>query len=132
MGSPVTRSIAERRLARLARSGVHFCEDAPKHAKDLKDLADKVARFGSVEEQARLFKALADETRLRILNLLRSREMCVCEIMIALGLTQPTASHHLKILEGAELVKDVRKGKWIFYRVADLGLVKRILGLHVR
>jgi DNA-binding transcriptional ArsR family regulator len=128
----VTGSVAERRLARLARSGIHFCEDASKHARDLKDLADEVARADSVEKQTRLFKALADETRLRILNLLRSREMCVCEIMIALGLTQPTASHHLKILEGAELVKDVRKGKWVFYKIANPRLVRRILGLHVR
>jgi len=132
VGSSVTGSVAERRLARLARSGIHFCEDASKHARDLKDLADEVARADSVEKQTRLFKALADETRLRILNLLRSREMCVCEIMIALGLTQPTASHHLKILEGAELVKDVRKGKWVFYKIANPRLVRRILGLHVR
>jgi ArsR family transcriptional regulator len=128
----MTKSTAEKRLARLAKSGVHFCEDAHKHAKDLKDLADKVAKIGSVEKQSRVFKALADATRLRILNLLRSREMCVCEIMIALDLTQPTASHHLRILEGAELVEDLRKGKWVFYKIANPRLVERILGLHVQ
>jgi DNA-binding transcriptional ArsR family regulator len=125
------RSAAEKRLDRLAKSGIHFCEDAPKHAKDLKELADRVAKLGVVEKQSRIFKALADETRLRILNLLRAREMCVCEIMIALGLTQPTASHHLRILESVELVEDLRKGKWVFYKIANHGLVEKILGFDV-
>jgi DNA-binding transcriptional ArsR family regulator len=125
------RSAAEKRLDRLAKSGIHFCEDAPKHAKDLKELADRVAKLGVVEKQSRIFKALADETRLRILNLLRAREMCVCEIMIALGLTQPTASHHLRILESVELVEDLRKGKWVFYKIANHGLVERVLGFDV-
>jgi len=126
------RSTAEKRLARLAKSGIHFCEDAPKHAKDLKELADRVAKLGVVEKQSRIFKALADETRLRILSLLRAREMCVCEIMIALDLTQPTASHHLRILEGAELVEDLRKGKWVFYKIVNPELVERMLGLDVQ
>jgi len=125
------RSAAEKRLDRLAKSGIHFCEDAPKHAKDLKELADRVAKLGVVEKQSRIFKTLADETRLRILNLLRAREMCVCEIMIALGLTQPTASHHLRILESVELVEDLRKGKWVFYKIANHGLVEKILGFDV-
>lgn len=132
MDSFMPRSTAENRLARLAKSGIHFCEDAPKHAKDLKELADKVAKLSVVEGQARIFKALADETRLRILNLLRTREMCVCEITIALDLTQPTTSHHLRILEGAELVEDLRKGKWVFYKLANPRLVERILGFDVQ
>jgi DNA-binding transcriptional ArsR family regulator len=128
----MTKSTAEKRLARLAKSGVHFCEDAPKHAKDLKDLANRVAKLDVVKKQSRIFKAVADETRLRILNLLRARETCVCEIMIALNLTQPTASHHLRILESAELVEDLRKGKWVFYKIANPKLVERILGLDVQ
>ena len=128
----MTKSTAEKRLARLAKSGIHFCEDAPKHAKDLKDLANRVAKLDAVKKQSRIFKALADETRLRILNLLRARETCVCEIMIALNLTQPTASHHLRILESAELVEDLRKGKWVFYKIANPKLVERILGLDVQ
>jgi len=120
-------STAEKRLDRLAKSRVHFCEDAPTHAKDLRELAKKFAEPAVAEGQSRLFKALADETRLRILSLLRVREMCVCEIMVALELTQPTASHHLRILEGTGLVEDLRKGKWVFYRTADAAFVKRIL-----
>lgn len=128
MGFAMSRSTAEKRLDRLAKSGVYFCEDAPKHAKDLKELADKVAKPGTLEKQSRIFKALSDETRLRILSLLRVREMCVCEIMIALELTQPTASHHLRILESVGLVEDLRKGKWVFYRTANPTFIEKILG----
>ncbi len=69
---------------------------------------------------------MADETRLRILKLLEAREMCVCEVMVALGLTQPTASHHLGILENAGLVKDRKAGKWVFYRIADQKLIENL------
>jgi len=57
--------------------------------------------------------------------------MCVCEVMIALNLTQPTASHHLKILENAGLVKSRKEGKWVYYRLKDPEIIKTIskLGL---
>jgi ArsR family transcriptional regulator len=66
-----------------------------------------------------VFSALADNTRLRILQLLAKEELCACEVMAALDLTQPTASHHLGILERCGLVISRREGKWVFYRVAD-------------
>jgi ArsR family transcriptional regulator len=78
-----------------------------------------------------MFKALADETRLKILRLLAKREMCVCEVMAALSLTQPTASHHLRILENAELVKDRKDGKWVFYSLADPVVMRSLLQFNV-
>ena len=83
------------------------------------------------EQEQFLAKALADEIRLRILNILVIREMCVCEVLVALQLTQPTASHHLAILENAGLVKKRKEGKWVLYRVSDPELVVglRKLGL---
>jgi ArsR family transcriptional regulator len=66
-----------------------------------------------------IFSGLADNTRLRILQLLGKEELCACEVMAALDLTQPTASHHLGILERSGLVVSRREGKWVFYRVAD-------------
>jgi len=59
------------------------------------------------------------------------REMCVCEIMVALNLTQPTASHHLGILEKEGIIKRRKEGKWVFYAVADLEIIEGIgkLGL---
>lgn len=77
---------------------------------------------------AELLKALADETRLHILAMLRDGEMCVCEIIEALPLSQPAISHHLKILRQAGLVTDRRQGKWIYYDLDPQGL-ERILSL---
>ncbi len=121
----------DKRLLRLMHSGRCKPEDVVKCAAELKQLADKVAPVELSDKQGRFFKALGDETRMRILKLLEVREMCVCEVMVALGLTQPTASHHLGILENSGLVKNRREGQWIFYSVADLKLIEnfRVLGL---
>ena len=66
-------------------------------------------------DRADLFKALADETRLRILHLLFEREQCVTELMAALGLNQSHVSHHLKVLKTAGLVHHRRDGHRICY-----------------
>jgi ArsR family transcriptional regulator len=67
----------------------------------------------------RVFFGFADKTRLKILKLVEKEDLCACEIMAALELTQPTVSHHLGILERSGLVASRREGKWVFYRVAD-------------
>ncbi|MEW5919583.1 MAG: metalloregulator ArsR/SmtB family transcription factor [Bacillota bacterium] len=61
------------------------------------------------------FKALGEEVRLKIIEMLLPGELCVCEIMEQLGLSQPAVSHHMKILKQAGLVSDRREGKWIHY-----------------
>ena len=67
-----------------------------------------------------LFQLLADETRLRCVVLLRREgELCVCELMHAIGESQPKVSRHLATLRDAELVSDRRVGQWVFYRLAD-------------
>jgi len=70
---------------------------------------------------ARFFKTLADETRLRILALLTSGELCVCDLMAALELPQSTVSRHLATLRNAGLVDDRRQGVWMYYRLAQPG-----------
>ena len=65
-----------------------------------------------------LFKALADDTRLRILALLAAGEICVCHIHGALGLPQPTVSRHLAYLRRAGLVATRKEGLWVRYRLA--------------
>jgi ArsR family transcriptional regulator len=65
------------------------------------------------------FKALADATRLRILNLLLHGEMCVCDIQLVLRASQPNVSRHLSYLKNAGLVLDRRAGYRVFYRLAD-------------
>jgi ArsR family transcriptional regulator len=108
------------------RSGLCPHEEPSEYAVELRQLADKVADVGEVEKRSRIFKALADATRLRILKLLEVREMCVCEVMIALGLTQPTTSHHLGILENAGLIKGRKEGKWVFYSIVNQKMVEKI------
>lgn len=61
------------------------------------------------------FKALGDPTRLEIVKLLVGKEMCVCDIINSFQVSQPTISHHLRVLKQAELVKDKKDGKWIYY-----------------
>ena len=71
-------------------------------------------------ELARVFKAIADPVRLRLLSLIASHaggEACVCELTGAFALTGPTISHHLKVLREAGLVDSERRGTWIYYRV---------------
>jgi ArsR family transcriptional regulator len=62
-----------------------------------------------------LFKALSDETRLRILSVVWQGEMCVCEIEQALGLTQSNASRHLTVLKNAGLITGVKRAQWMYY-----------------
>lgn len=122
---------ASKRLSRLIKSGICPAEDASKYTVELKQIAEKIADRNSAKKQSNFFKALADETRLRILKLLEVREMCVCEIMVALDLTQPTASHHLGLLENAGLIKDRKEGKWVFYSIADPELLKKMHKLKI-
>jgi ArsR family transcriptional regulator len=68
---------------------------------------------------AGIFRALADETRLRMMGLLlRRRELCVCDFVGVLGITQSKASRHLRYLLHAGLVDDRRAGPWVHYRLA--------------
>src|SRR2546425_6845029 len=71
-------------------------------------------------EMETLFKALADATRLRILGLLLTGEVCVCHIHESLRIPQSKASRHLAYLRRAGLVETRRDGLWIHYRIADL------------
>ena len=74
---------------------------------------------------ASLLKALADPTRLRLLSMIQSHEggeACVCELTEPLGLTQPTVSHHLKVLADAGLVQRDKRGVWAYYRAVPATL----------
>ncbi|SMP61205.1 ArsR/SmtB family transcription factor [Anoxynatronum buryatiense] len=68
-----------------------------------------------MKEQADCFKALGDMTRLSILMMLADGEKCACDIQENFDLKQPTISHHMKILQQAELVRVEKRGKWMFY-----------------
>lgn len=66
-------------------------------------------------EYVQLFKALADETRLKIIELLSSGEMCACQLLENFNITQPTLSYHMKILCDSGIVKGRREGAWMYY-----------------
>jgi len=80
-----------------------------------------------------VYKCLADQTRLRILGLLRAGEICVCHIHDSLGLPQTKVSRHLAYLRRAGLVQTRRQGLWIYYRLAqtDEPVVQAIVDLAV-
>lgn len=74
------------------------------------------------EDLAGTLKALADPVRLRLLSFLAAQpegEACVCHLVEPVGLSQPTVSHHLKLLHDAGLVEREKRGAWVYYRVAN-------------
>jgi ArsR family transcriptional regulator len=78
-------------------------------------------------ELSRVFKAIADPVRLRLLSLIASHaggEACVCDLTDAFDLTGPTISHHLKVLREAGIIDGERRGTWIYYRVLPHTLQK--------
>ena len=88
---------------------------------------------GEADALAGALKALADPARLRLLSLIQSQpehEACVCHLTEPLGLTQPTVSHHLKVLLQAGLVEREQRGSWAFFRVVPdrLQTLRELLG----
>jgi ArsR family transcriptional regulator len=74
---------------------------------------------------AQVFKALADPVRLRLVSLIGAHqggEVCVCELTTAFALTQPTISHHLKILREAGIIDCERRGTWVYYWLVPAAL----------
>jgi ArsR family transcriptional regulator len=72
-----------------------------------------------VRPLTRLFRALGDETRLRMVALLSHGELCVCHLEKALALSQPNVSRHLGLLKSAGVVDSRREGTWVYYRLVD-------------
>lgn len=79
----------------------------------LKPAAEEAAKL------APLFKALSDETRVKIIYALAQQELCVCDIAELTGCTLPAVSHHLRILRNMGLAKSRKEGKYIFYNIDD-------------
>lgn len=71
-------------------------------------------------QKARLFKALGDEVRLKLLHLVRDQEVCVCDLVSILNMAQGTLSHHLLVLQQAGLVTSRKQGRWNYYQATAL------------
>ena len=84
-----------------------------------------------MEDIATVFKALSDETRLRIVKLLEKGELCVCDLTAALDMVQPKVSFHLNTLKDAGLIKDRKNGRWVHYRLDESDLFRRMLLVSV-
>ena len=110
--------MTQNRLRRLVGSGLRGACRPNERISELRSRAKEVdvPTIGRLEQ---VFFGLADKSRLMILELLAKEELCECEVSSALGLTQPTASHHLNILERSGLVSTRRDGKWVFYRISS-------------
>ncbi|MCZ8511940.1 metalloregulator ArsR/SmtB family transcription factor [Paenibacillus filicis] len=82
-----------------------------------------------IHEMSDMFKLLGDKTRLTIVALLKEKELCVCDIVGAVGISQPGVSQHLRKLKDGGLVNEQRKGQWIYYSLSldDKPYVKELL-----
>ncbi|MFQ3477402.1 winged helix-turn-helix transcriptional regulator [Halonotius sp. F2-221B] len=85
----------------------------------LTSLFDLTADDEQVDAQLTVFKALANEHRIRILDALRDGEMCACELQVVLDAPQSTVASHLRELNDAGIIKKRQQGKWTYYRIGD-------------
>jgi ArsR family transcriptional regulator len=79
----------------------------------------------AAERLAGMFKALGDPTRVKLVSLIAASanaEACICDLVEPVGLSQPTVSHHMRLLVDAGLVTREQRGKWAYYRVQDQAL----------
>jgi ArsR family transcriptional regulator len=96
----------------LPLTGISGCDVAP--------LVREPLSGEAAVELAAMLKALSDPVRLRLLSVVASHaggEACVCDLSVGIELTQPTISHHLKILRTAGLLDSERRGSWVYYRL---------------
>ena len=75
-------------------------------------------------DSARVFKAFCDENRLMILEMLQSGEKCACVLLEKLKISQPTLSHHMKILCDSGIISSRKEGKWTYYSISAEGCEK--------
>ncbi|MFG1935275.1 ArsR/SmtB family transcription factor [Mycobacterium sp. NPDC048908] len=112
--------------SRIAMSVVPGCDVAP--------LVSEPLTAEAAVDLAAMLKALSDPVRLRLLSVIASHsggEACVCDVSVGIDLSQPTISHHLKVLRTAGLLDSERRGSWVYYRAIPEALHKlsRIFGV---
>ena len=76
----------------------------------------------NTKKTAAVFKAFCDENRIKILQLLQGGEKCACKLLTEMNITQPTLSHHMKILCDSGIVKGRKEGKWMHYSISQDGI----------
>ena len=100
-------------------AGVECCEESVVHSDLVSLVREKLPAENDMQDLAELFKIFGDTTRIRILFVLFEAEVCVCDLAETLGMTQSAISHQLKMLKSSGLVRARRRGKSVFYSLAD-------------
>ncbi len=119
------------RLKRLTETELCQAEVVDEYRNELLQLTANVADFETAKRNSKFFKALSDQKRLRIVKLLTVKEMCICELMVCLDMTQPNLSHHVQILENVGIINRTKKGKWVYCSLADRKLVDNLIKLNL-
>jgi ArsR family transcriptional regulator len=124
-----------RKLVAVATTTLSGQAELPVLANCCSPVVGEVMPVAEAEALAGSLKAIADPTRLRLVSLVAAhagREACVCELIEPVGLSQPTVSHHLKILVEAGILAREQRGKWAYYRLVPDALVEiaRLLTPH--
>ena len=96
-----------------------LCQEACVNVENVDTVKLKMAPADQLFDLANLFKALGDNTRIRILNALQNSELCVCDLVDILGMTQSAISHQLRVLRTSKIVKYRKEGKNVFYSLDD-------------
>lgn len=97
-----------------------MCDCRIIHQQQVNEARSRALGQEVIEELGRVFKALADGSRLKILWALEKNEMCVCDLAALLGITESAVSHQLRLLRTMRLVRNRRHGTILYYRLADL------------
>lgn len=95
------------------------CDCKSIHEENVLIAKSKILDDSTLSKMTNFYKALADNTRTKIINLLEKSELCVCDICVILNMTKSAVSHQLKYLKQMNLIKCKRKGKEIWYTLAD-------------
>ncbi|MBC3889716.1 metalloregulator ArsR/SmtB family transcription factor [Acetobacterium paludosum] len=98
---------------------IERCDCDVIHEDIVKQVKNKMPQEETLYDLAELFKVFGDSTRIKILWALDEAEMCVCDIAFLLNMTQSAVSHQLRVLKQADLVKNRRAGKIVFYSLDD-------------
>ena len=100
-------------------NSIERCDCNAIHEDIVNQVRDKMPQEESFYDLAELFKVFGDSTRIRILWALHETEMCVCDIAVLLNMTQSAISHQLRVLKQANLVKNIKEGKVVYYSLVD-------------
>lgn len=104
------------------------CSENIVHEDAVAEAREKMHDGEMLDTVAGFFKVLGDGTRMRIISALAVRELCVCDLAAALGMTKSAVSHQLSTLRAARLVKCRREGKSVFYTIDDDHVLKMLEG----